>query len=73
MYKNEAELDKQPREYWETVIMSRVFDELARKAITRNFLDGISYETIAEELGVSRDTVYNKIKKYSPKIFKDLN
>jgi transposase len=52
--------------------MSRVFDELARKAITRNFLDGIPYETVAEELGVSRDTIYNKIKKYSPKIFKGL-
>lgn len=71
MYRDETKLDKQPREYWENAIRSRVFDELARKAITRNFLDGISYETIAEELGVSRDTIYNKIRKYSPKIFKE--
>jgi DNA invertase Pin-like site-specific DNA recombinase len=72
MYRDESKLDKHPREYWEKAIMSRVFDELARKAITRNFLDGIPYETVAEELGVSRDTIYNKIKKYSPKIFKGL-
>lgn len=73
MYRDEAKLDKYPREFWEKVIMSRVFDETARKAITRNFLDGIPYETVGEELGVSRDTIYNKIRKYSPKIFKDID
>jgi DNA invertase Pin-like site-specific DNA recombinase len=69
MYKDETKLDRYPREFWEESINRWVFDELARKAIIRNFLDGVSYETIAEELDVSRDTVYNKIKKYSPKLF----
>lgn len=69
MYRDESKLDKYPREFWENEINRWVFDEIARKAIVRNFLDFIPYEAIAEELGVSRDTVYNKIKKHSPKLF----
>ena len=69
MYRKEEILDKYPREFWENALYQWVRDELARKAIARNFLDGIPYEKVAEELGVSRDTVYNKIKKYSPKMF----
>ena len=71
MYRNEARLDKHPREYWENSINQWVHDEIARKAIARNFLDFVPYEQIAEELGVSRATVYNKIKKYSAKLFKN--
>lgn len=70
MYKDEERLEKHPREYWEHLIEQWVFDEIARKAITMNFLDGKSYEQVAEELGVSRATIYNKIAEYSPKMFK---
>ena len=69
MYRKEEILDKYPREFWENALYQWVHDELARKAIARNFLDKIPYEKVAEELGVSRDTVYNKICKYSPKLF----
>ena len=70
MYKDEERLEKHPREYWEHLIEQWILDEIARKAITMNFLDGKSYEQIAEELDVSRATIYNKIAKYSPKLFK---
>lgn len=70
MYRDEAKLDRHPREAWEKGIEQWVHDEIARKAIARNFLDLIPYETIAEELGVSRGTVYAKIRKYAPKLFK---
>ena len=70
MYKDEERLELHPREYWEHLIEQWVLDEQARKAITMNFLDGKSYELIAEELDVSRATIYNKIAKYSPKLFK---
>lgn len=70
MYRDESKLDKHPREYWETVIEQWVHDEVARKAIIRNFLDFVPYEQIAEELGISRATVFNKIRKYSAKLFR---
>ena len=50
MYKDEERLELHPREYWEHLIEQWVFDEIARKAITMNFLDGKSYEKVAEEL-----------------------
>lgn len=70
MYRNEEILDRHPREYWEHMLQQWVHDEIARKSIARNFLDFIPYEQIAEELGVSRATVFNKIRKYAPKLFK---
>ena len=44
MYRDESKLDRHPREFWEHAINQWVFDEVARKAIVRNFLDGIPYE-----------------------------
>ena len=70
MYKDEERLEKHPREYWEHLIHQWVLDEIARKAITMNFLDGKSYEQVAEALDVSRATIYNKIAEWSPKMFK---
>ena len=73
MYRDEDRLDRHPREFWEWAIEQYVFDEVARYSIKRNFLDFIPYETIAEELGVSRTTVYEKIRKYAPKLFKKVD
>lgn len=73
MYKDEDRLDRHPREFWEWAIGQYVFDEIARYSIRRNFLDDIPYETIAEELGISRGTVYSKIRKYAPKLFKNVD
>ena len=73
MYRDEDRLDKHPRDFWEWAIEQYVFDEVARYSIKRNFLDLIPYETIADELGVSRTTVYAKIRKYTPKLFKKVD
>lgn len=69
MYKNDEKLVKYPRAFWENAIRQWVKDEQARYCIVRNFLDNVPYETIAEELNVTRATVYNKISKYAPILF----
>ncbi len=73
MYKDDEKLEKYPRAFWEDAIRQWVKDEQARYAITRNFLDRAPYELIAEELDVSRGTVYNKISKYSEILFAHVN
>jgi DNA invertase Pin-like site-specific DNA recombinase len=59
-----------PREFWEEQIERWVHDEQARYSIRRNFLDYVSYEAIAEELGISRNTVYKKVAVWSENLFK---
>ena len=73
MYKDDDKLDKYPRSFWENAINEWVRDEQARYSITRNFLDGIPYEKIAEELDVSRNTIFNKISKYSEILFSHID
>ena len=63
-------MDKHPREYWVNLIDEWIYDEQARIMLKRHFLDGLSYEAIAEELNISRATVYNKITKFGTKLFK---
>ena len=62
-------IDDKPRKEWEELIEQWVHDEQGRYILTRNLLDGISYERIAEELDISRATVYLKYKKWEPKLF----
>lgn len=69
MFKNKEILEDYPREYWENIIDQWAKDEKAKYALKRNLLDRASYETIAEELGVSVGTVYNKMAKYAPLVF----
>ena len=69
MFKNKEILKDYPREYWENIIDQWAKDEKAKYALKRNLLDRASYETIAEELGVSVGTVYNKMAKYAPLVF----
>lgn len=73
MYKDDDKLDKYPRSFWENAINEWVRDEQARYSIARNFLDGIPYEKIAEELDVSRGTVFNKITKYAEILFSHID
>ena len=63
-------IDEHSREYWEQLIYSWIYDEQARIMLIRHFLDGKTYEAIAEELNISRATVYNKITKFGTKLFK---
>lgn len=57
------------RDEWEHLIYQHIFDEVGRKILIRALLDGVPYERIAEELDISRATVFNKCKKYSDKLF----
>jgi DNA invertase Pin-like site-specific DNA recombinase len=72
MSKYEDILDEHPREFWEEQIKRWIFDEQARYALIRSLLDGVPYERIAEELNLSRTTVYKKITEYSEKLFKHI-
>ena len=73
MRENDEILEKQPREFWINAIAQWVKDEKARYCLVRNFLDRIPYETIAEELNISRSTVYRKISKYKKNLFNNIN
>ena len=63
-------IDDKPRDEWERIIRQWIHDEQGRYIITRAYLDGIPYERIAEELNVSRGTVFNKVKKFEAQLFK---
>lgn len=66
-------IEDYPREYLEDLIDQWIFDWQARVMLKRHLLDGITYEDLAEELDVSRATVYNKITKYFNKLCKHLD
>ena len=70
MSKNHDIIDNKPRETWEFLINQWVHDEMGRKILIEWLLNGHSYERIAEELDISRATVYNKAKRYSAQLFK---
>lgn len=72
MYKDDKILENYPRSFWEDAIRQWVRDEKARYCLVRNFLDGVPYEQIAEEINVTRATVYNKISKYAPILFEQI-
>lgn len=69
---NKNILDDYPREYLEHLIDEWIRDWQARIMLKRHFLDGITYEDLAEELDVSRTTVYQKITKNFTKLRKHL-
>ena len=58
------------REEWSDIINNYVFDEQARYICSRVLLDLRPYELIAEELNITRGTVYNKFKKWEKQVFK---
>ena len=52
------------------LIDQRVLNERDRKLLRRRYLDGITYEQIAEEFDLSRTQVCNIVYKYQKRIFK---
>lgn len=52
------------RQEYEYVIDEWVLNERDRIALKRKYLDGISYEAIAEELDISRKTVQNIVRRW---------
>lgn len=70
---DKSKFNNNPREEWEILIRRWVFDEKGREMLIRHFLDGITYEKIAEDFDVSRGTVYNKIKNCFDQLMKHCN
>ena len=58
------------RSEWENLIDEWIFDELHRKMLKRNLLDGRTYEQIAEQFGMSSRQVARLIPKLQDKLFK---
>ena len=56
------------RAEYERAIEGWVRSERDRKALTRKFLDGVTYEAIAEELSISPKTVQNIVKRWQSAI-----
>lgn len=51
-------------------IEQRVMNERNRKLLRRRYIDGIGFERLAEEFGLSRTQVCNIVYKYQKIIFK---
>lgn len=59
-----------PREYWEKLIDSWIFNERDRNLLKRRLLDGIKYEDLAEEFDMSVRQVKNVVYQSQSKLFK---
>jgi hypothetical protein len=57
-------------EEWERLIDSWIFDERGRKIIKRRLLDGIKFEPLAEEFGLSVQQTKTIVYKCQAKLFK---
>lgn len=57
-------------EEWERLIDSWIFDERNRKIIKRRLLDGIKFEPLAEEFGLSVQQTKTIVYKCQAKLFK---
>ena len=60
------------RSEWESVIDEWIFSERDRKLLKRRLLDGIRYEDLADEFGMSVRQVKAIIYKQSDDLFKHL-
>lgn len=60
------------RSEWENLIDEWIFDEVHRKMLKRNLLDGRTYEQISEQFGISTRQVARLIPKLQEKLFKRL-
>ena len=54
------------------LIDQRVLNERDRKLLRRRYIDGITYEQLAEEFDLSRIQVCNIVYKYQKRIFKGI-
>jgi hypothetical protein len=69
MYKGKVDINNTPRDEWERRMFQWVHSILGRQILTKWLLDGLSYEQIAEDLNVSRSTVYKNAKVWSEQLF----
>lgn len=60
------------RSAWETLIDEWIFDERNRKILKRRLLDGVCYETLAEEFGLTDRQAKRIVYKAEQQLFKHL-
>lgn len=60
------------RSQWEELIDQRIFNERDRKLIKRRLLDGICYEPLAEEFGLSVQRTKEIVHKTKTRLFRYL-
>lgn len=58
------------RSEWENIIDEWVFNEIHRKMLKRNLLDGYTYEQLAEQFGMSSRHIARIIPKLQNQLFK---
>lgn len=66
------EMDNMSRTEWSNLIDEWIFHERDRAIIKRRLLDGICYEPLAEEFGLSVQQVKNIVYKSTQKLIKHL-
>lgn len=69
MYKGPVNINDTPRDEWERRMFQWVHSVLGRQILIKWLLDGLSYEQIAEDLNISRSTVYKNAKEWSKQLF----
>jgi DNA-directed RNA polymerase specialized sigma24 family protein len=60
------------RSEWENLIDEWIFNELHRKMLKRNLLDGRTYEQIAEQFDMSTRQIARLIPKLQERLFKHI-
>lgn len=60
------------RKEWEYLIEQYIFSEFDRKLLKRRLLDGITFETLAEEFDLSVTQTKNRIYKAEKKLLKHI-
>lgn len=61
-----------PRTSWEIIIDEWIFNERDRKILKRRLLDGICFERLAEEFGISVQQTKTLVYKSQSKLFKHI-
>ena len=60
------------RKEWEVLIEQYIFSEFDREMLKRRLLDGITFETLAEEFNLSVTQTKNRIYKAEKKLLKHI-
>jgi AraC-like DNA-binding protein len=61
-----------PRSEWEQLIDDWIFNEVHRKMLKRNLLDGCTYEQLAEQFGMSSRHIARIIPRLQTQLFKHI-
>ena len=65
-------INDKSREEWERLIFNWIHNERDREMLKRRLLDGIKFERLAEEFGISVEHCQKRIKKAKKQLFKNI-